>query len=249
MVSRGIVYVVFGKNYERLAVETIAINRRFTDLPFCVFTNIQSYNREHGWKGIKNVTFKEFPSMPDHMNRSIKTQIAKITPYSQTIYLDVDMALQNKGIEHVFDYLNGNTDVVLNKYLRWEENDKILRIYKRAMKQFGCSLPLDVYNGAFIAFNKCQRVSEFFDLWHIYWIKFGMKREMPCLACAIQNMDALNVLTLPSDFFAVDTLKDRAIIQNSCNGFMEKFEIKADWQRYMKGDNPEDWKWVKPDKE
>ncbi len=241
--TRGLIYVVFGKDYEEFAAHAIAISRKFTDLPICVLTNVLAADRSEKWKGVDNVTFREF-NINRTLNRDIKTSMIKHSPFDETIYIDCDAVIQNKGIEKTFDLLEGN-DIVLNRYLHWPKSEhKILNIYDRAMTMFDVTLPLTIYNGALIAFRKNDTTKFFFERWNYFWNKFGRGREMPCLACTVKSMEDLKVNTFPKGFFAVDGMFDDAVIQHKFNErFYEKFDVPVLHGSYPFDSNPKDFSW------
>ncbi len=244
--TKGIVYVVFGAEYEKLAIKTIAYSRQFTNLPICVLTNIK--NRKPEWNKISNLQFVVFDNVPDNYNRGIKTQMFKYTPFDETLYLDCDSVLQKTGIEKVFEFLTGN-DLVLNLLLHWQLKDKVLRVYKNAMLKTKTVLPLKVYNGAFIAFHRSEAVSKFFNMWHNYWLT-NKGREMPFLACAVKQSN-LNVFELDKThcMFEPDIPNTDVIVQHNYNdykgnSFHNKFGLPRIVENKPFDKNPSDWNMV-----
>ena len=242
--NKGILYISFGKDCDILAANTIAYSRQFTDLPICVLTNIK--NRCSKWNEINNITFIEVDAKLNE-NRDYKTRMYFYTPFDETLYLDCDSVIHNKGVEKLFDM---DVDLVLNSLLYWKPADKIINLYKKAMKLTAISLPLRVYNGAFILFNKKLEINKFFKLWNSYWKLTGSGREMPALACALKNSN-LNINILKAGIFAPDYYFPNSIVQhnytpNGNKNFFEKFNIPViqlskpfDHQGTQK-----DWTWV-----
>lgn len=223
----GLIYIAFGREYIRLAESTIPYTKRFTNLPVTLIVN-----RPCKIPSVNVVYVK----MRDSQNREIKTQLHKWTPYDRTLYLDVDSVIQRKGIEKVFDF---DSDIVLNKYLRWEKGDKVLNIYDRCMKKFDVKPPITIYNGAFILFKKKP---QFFDVWHSYWKKFGSGREMPPLACAVKKSGVSY-----ENFkikIAVDSLNPDAMIQHDCNNFLKQFNFPKFTRQTPFDSNPSDFRWT-----
>lgn len=241
--TKGLIYVVFGKDYEEFAAYAIAISRKSTDLPICVLTNVLAAERSEKWKGIPNVTFREF-NVNTVLNRDIKTSMIKHSPFDETLYIDCDAVIQNKGIEKAFELLEGN-DIVLNRYLHWpKEVHKILNIYDRAMRMFDVTLPLTIYNGALVAFRKNNETKFFFERWNYFWNKFGRGREMPCLACTVKSLPELKLNTFPKGFFAVDGMFDKAVIQHKHDDrFYNKFDVPVLNGHYPFDSNPKDFSW------
>jgi hypothetical protein len=229
----GIVYIAFGHEYEKLAARTIPYSRRFTKLKMTLFTNLPERRRKGKYPGV-NVIFLK---MKDNQNREVKTQLYRYTPYDRTLYMDVDAVIQREGIEKIFGF---EEDVVLNPYLRWGKGSKILNIYHRAFKMFGVSLPVTIYNGAFILFKR-RKTANFFNLWNKYWIKFGKGREMPCLCCAVKNSGvSVGEFKIKIN---IDSLSSDAMIQHDCIGFIEKFNFPH-YKSVTPGDSPSDFRWL-----
>lgn len=240
--SRGILIIAFGKAYDQLAAHTIRHSRQFTDLPICVFSNI--LKRSSIWKEIGGVEFLDFPVSQDE-NRGVKTQMVQSTPFDETLYLDCDSVIQKPGIEKVFEY---EEDLVLNSYLHWNVGDKIIRLYRRVMKTNNVTLPLTVYNGAFIRFLKNEKVESFFHRWHRFWVKTGAGREMPPLNCAIKKSD-ISVAKAAPYFFEPDKWNKNCIVQHNYNSnagknWFEAFNLPVIKQNKPFDKHSSDWNWV-----
>ncbi len=240
--TQGILYIVFGKEYDRLAARTIRYSRQYTNLPICIFSNVPKHDSV--WKGIKNIEFMDFPA-PQDENRGVKTQMILSTPFDETLYLDCDSVIQKPGIENVFAY---KEDLVLNVYLHWKEGDKIVRIYRRAMKTNNVELPLTVYNGAFIRFLKNERDYGFFRQWYKFWVATGKGREMPALNCAIKKSDVVVGKAAPY-FFEPDRYDKNCIVQhnyntNSGKNWFDEFGLPVIKQNKPFDKHSSDWNWV-----
>lgn len=187
----GLLYIAFGEKFKKLAVQTIAYSRKYTDLPITILTN--SKNREHLEK-LNNVNVVYIEDVTAN-NRQYKTTMIDYTPYDKTIYLDVDSVIQRKGIETAFSKLDG-CDLMCNIYGRWVGHIP-LSYYRTAMRLLKVNSPINIYYGALIGFNKTENIKNFFKTWNINWkiIKndmfrmTGMYREMPALACTIKKMN------------------------------------------------------------
>jgi hypothetical protein len=208
-VTRGIVFIAFGQEYDKLAAHTVAKSRQFISVPITVLTNIE--NRHPKWKDVPDVNFI-FLDMPTSENRAVKTQIYKYTPYDETLYVDCDSVFIKAGIERVFDHLK-ESDVVLQHCSLWLDGKKYYRIYRDAAVKFGISLPLRVYMGGFWAFRKTPETIKFFDLWNEYWKTLGAGRDMPALACAVLKSRIPHDIVFKNDhkFFSYG-ITDEAII-------------------------------------
>ncbi|MHC1572526.1 MAG: hypothetical protein ACXQTL_07255, partial [Methanosarcinales archaeon] len=133
---------------------------------------------------------------------------------------------------------------VLARYQRWERGKPVLRIYKKAMKQFGVEPPIDVWWGGVVGFNKNERTKAFFNLWYSYWEQFGKRRDMPCLACAVANSPSLRVGMMSRGFFAYDMDIEDAVIQHFAGKkFLDKFGIDS-WLKQPPPTNVDDFRWI-----
>jgi len=185
----GLISVAFGEKFDCMAAHAFAYSRRYTDLPITILTNIQ--NRCAKWKEINDVNFMFFPCMA-HENRQLKTTMIDHSPYDKTIYIDADSIIQRKGIENVFDKLNG-ADIMLNIYGKWF--DRIpLSYYRYAMHRIRETIPITIYYGAFIGFTKSDKAKDFFTRWNANWELSGIEREMPALACTVKKSSGLKLI-------------------------------------------------------
>jgi SAM-dependent methyltransferase len=198
MNKRGIVMIAMGEEYERLASETLQHSIRNVEIPVTVIFNRENYTGD--WSGLELIN-KVFVNCETNKNREIKTQLYEYTPYEETLYMDVDAVIHKKGIEKVFDKLK-TAHIVFQRHFEWVKYKKYYDIYRRAMNMFDCQLPIDVMIGGFFAFRKTSDVKTFFDLWLEYWEDFGSGRDMPPLACAVQNSGInYNTITRQDDKF------------------------------------------------
>jgi len=211
IMNNGILYIVFGEKYEKLAVNTIAYSRQFTNLPFYILTNIK--NRNNKWKNISNITFKEF-NLPIEQNRDIKTTMIDYSPFDSTLYLDCDSIITKPGIENVFDIFKNN-DLLFTLYGIVDASNQVNKYYVATMKKLHISFPLTIYYGAIIGFNKTDQTKFFFSQWNKNWKEIGITREMPALACTMKLNRHLNakVIKLTDNIFAWP-INPNAIIQH-----------------------------------
>jgi|WetSurMetagenome_2_1015567.scaffolds.fasta_scaffold51913_5 hypothetical protein len=261
MNSRGIVFIVFGKEYDRLASYTVTLSAPNVNIPITVITNIKIFDsnlvsllprskvvKGARWSHVPNINFI-YLDMPDEANREVKTQLYKYSPYEETIHIDCDSIVTKPGIEKVFDHFNGN-DLILqsNGTPTWEIGKRYFKIYRDAAKKFGCTLPWNIYQGAFFSFRKSEATIAFFDLWNKYWKENGSGRDMPALACAVQNSKIQHSIITANDhkFFAFSDIKDAIVIHpTSMTRLALRFKTPMfrPYREFDKNFN-EDWKSV-----
>lgn len=234
--KQGILYVVFGKEFERFAIDCLEHSIKNTKYPMHVLTNLNPISER--WNQFDNITFTQF-DLHDNENRQIKTQCIHYTPFEETLLLDCDTVI-NKEVS--FDWLKGK-DIVLRSLFYWTKGEKILRLYRNAFQMFDVHLPINIYNGAYVMFRINQKTINFFNLWNKYWIDFGKWREMPCLCSAVQNSN-LELGLLPENEFEPQEWIEGCTIQHDTVLFCPNYGIKP----LVKHDNldpdPKLWNWV-----
>jgi len=187
----GLLTVAFGVKFDLMAAHTCEYSRKFTDLPITVLTNIPEEKRCEKWKGISNINFV-YISSDQCKNRHYKTSMIDYSPYDKTIYIDADALIQKKGIEKVFDRLEGK-DIMLNVYGKWIDRVP-LSYYRRAMALLNVKTPITIFYGAFIGFTKSEGARRFFKEWNANWKRSNIKREMPALACTVKQLPDLKLV-------------------------------------------------------
>jgi len=241
-VNKGVLTVVFGKEFDRLAAATFSYGRKFTKLPFHVLTNLKEESRSAEWKKIKNVTFEVF-DLPQSRNRQAKLSMNAHTPFDQTLYLDCDSVIQKEGVETFADYF-GDKDLVLCHKTTFLPERPVYQIYADTMKVAGVGLPLILYYGAIIAFKKdSKEVDRFFASWYGMWEKMGSGREMPSL-CSIVKRDGIKRNLFPRPWFSGMKERPGAIVQHHFGKrFCSKFKV-PEWEDYKPYDKPENFRRV-----
>lgn len=187
MKTRGIVYLAFGKEYDKLTTATAEYSRRFTKLPMCVLTNLKEQNTY--WKNVSDVCFK-YISLPSEKNRRIKVSLLDYTPYDETLFIDSDAVIQNYNIESLFDYLK-NFDVACQYCGTTVKKDSNLTFYKKTYgklaKLLKESYPIEILSTVALLFRKTETSQKFFALWKEYWKLMGCSRDMPAFTFAVKH--------------------------------------------------------------
>lgn len=227
MKSRGIILVVYGMRFDTLAAHTMSYSRKNTNLPITIVTNISETQRHRLWFSISNINFI-YRNEPDNKNRFIKLQLYKYTPYEETIYMDIDAVIQNKGIENIFSALEDSA-VLLCPYGTFITQRNLLSAYEKAYRMLREKLPVRIYYGAVIVFKKCQDTINFFDAWLNNWRKSKVKREMPALSVTVKRNPGLKIseISVSKEFFSWRVNKNCIIQHEYGNGadFWQNFSI------------------------
>ncbi len=174
----GLIFVVFGEQFDYLAAHAMAYTRQFTKLPIHVISNLPANHRHPKWKEVADIDFT-YIDLPTEENREIKTTIVNYTPFENTLYLDADSIIQHESFDaDIEKYFSGDFDIIVNWFCSFPTPDnRFQNIYLRAYKQFECEGVMNVYNGAIIGFKKTDKASELFNRWNGYWKDFGKQRR------------------------------------------------------------------------
>jgi hypothetical protein len=217
-VTKGIITVAFGEEYERLAAHTMLFSRKYTNLPITVITNISEEKQDPLWLKNSNVNIiREYLSQDQ--NRFVKLHLYEYTPYDETLYIDCDSVIKNNGVDEIFNMLK-TSDIMVNFFCAWKKNEKIPNIYKKAFVEAGVKLPVKIYNGGILLFKKNDAVIKMFKKWFDLWKALGSGREMPALNCALKiasNYYDLSLSTFPKSFFSPDVKCDTCVVQHNYN--------------------------------
>jgi len=234
--SRGILYLAFGEEFEKLAVATATYSRQFTDLPICILTNRKAVSSK--WSSVSN-TFLKNILLPTIKNRTVKVSLLRYTPFDETLFMDADAVIQKSGIETVFQYLD-DYDLACQHYgviksiedKNWERAF-VEKTYLKLAKMLGEDFPIHLYSEAAVLFRKTDGAKILFDRWEAYWKRMGSGRDMPAFSFAVKHtLCRVKVFTEDSIKFCKNVEDESALIQHKgFAGFEKKFKLPAykDW--------------------
>jgi len=111
----------------------------------------------------------------------------------------------------LFDKLN-STGLIFQSYGTWREGKKYFKIYRDALRLFGASLPLSILVGGFWAFRKGAEIERLSKKWIENWELTGKGRDMPSLACAMQQLQIPYVAIRKEDGFFSVNINDPSIV-------------------------------------
>ncbi len=234
MKSRGILYLAFGREFDKLTAASARYSRRFTDLPFCVLTNLKKQNIR--WEYVDNVQFI-YIDLPTNKNRAIKVSLLEYTPFDETLFLDSDAVIQRSGIERLFNFLE-EFDVCCQFFDTLYKNDKnfeqdfIKKTYDKLARILEESYPIQLYAEAAILFKKTESCREFFVLWKEFWELMGCGRDMPAFSFAVKWLQNRVKIFNGITKFATNKEDNNYFIQHKgFEGFEKKFGLPnyIDW--------------------
>jgi len=231
--DRGIIFVAFGKEYDKLAANTLKYSRKFTDLPFYVLTNLEK--RDGIWNGISDVTFKFIP-LAANENRKVKVSIINYSPFDETLYIDVDAVIQRFGIEEIFDLLK-ISDVVCQSICQpFSPKTELQRkIYDKMATALGESFPINRICGGIYLFKKSENSFQFFSLWEKYYELNDTGRDMPALCFAVKHCSSFIKILKENDKVNLFHLKEnnKCFVQhNNFSNWGKKFGISS-YERWI----------------
>lgn len=248
MPKEGILLVAFGKNFAELA-KAAYTKSVLEGYPIHVVTD-----RPNGriFAGLP-WTVTECPNMTVQQNREVKCLMYQYTPFDRTLYLDVDQVVPRPGI-HKFFELPGN--LVMTPVFLWKPGCKIVRLYKHAFAQLGAKLPITVYGGALLRFDRTAETVSLFKRWRFNWNANGRGRDMPALACAVQQWKREEpgraVTPVPQGWHAGFMRRDdKSIIQHAWSDAADFCKVYGlpNWEancsvRPYEANAKHDWAWV-----
>lgn len=235
-VSRGILYLAFGPEFDKLTAASARYSRKFTDLPMCVLSNIDE--RSHMWKEVDGVSF-QFVSLPTNQNRQVKVSLIQHTPFDETLFMDSDAVIQRPGVGLMFQHLHKH-DLLCQRFGTIEhprdpayEADFIAKTYDKLASILGEQYPIELFGEAALLFRKTDAAREFFDLWERYWVQMGSGRDMPAFCFAVKHAKCRTKVFGPDGVRFCKNAEDPfAFIQHKgFPGFEKKFGLPEykDW--------------------
>lgn len=237
--NRGVLYLAFGKEFDKLTAASAKYSRQFTNLPICVLTNLKEQDRNIIWKEIPNVFFK-YSEQASKNNRAIKVSLLSHTPFDETLFMDSDALIQNPGIEKLFDCLE-DYDMACQFYGILQNRDDstimeksfILKTYDKLLRLLREEYPIELFAEAALLFRKTDGAKSIFDKWQIYWKLMGSGRDMPAFCFAVKHSKGrVNIFGSNGIKFCKNAEDENAFIQHKgFAGFEKKFGLPAykDW--------------------
>jgi len=230
--TRGIIYVAFGEEFDKLTAATAGYSRKFTDLPMCVLTNLK--RRSSAWSKVSGVSFKLI-ALPAKENRRIKVSLIKYTPFDETLFMDSDAVIQKPGIESLFKHLK-NFDIACQYFDILTDaacKSKLAKkTYGKLAKLLNEEFPIDLFGEAALLFKQSKNSYQFFDLWYKYWEMVGCGRDMPGFCFAVKHLyNYVKVFKENIKFCINKEDKNYYIQHQGFNGFKQKFNLPnyKDW--------------------
>lgn len=237
MKSRGIIYLAFGEEFDKITAATARYSRKFTDLPIRVLSNLHSHPL---WKNISNVSFTYIP-LPTVRNREVKVSLIDYSPFEESLFLDSDALIQRPNIESVFRYLLSH-DIVCSFYrkIRFRsEPSPCYNLYAFLALHFNEKFPIPALLDSAFLFRKSKTAQQFFLLWKKLWVFGGSSRDMPAFSFTARHSSAkVKVFYRHSNicFCTHQRNKNHFIQHKGYSGFEKEFGLPhyKDWSPLKK---------------
>lgn len=159
---RGIVYIAFGRNAIKEADLSIRSLKKVSRLPVRLIKGSSS--------GVLTNA---------QLARSRKTDLLNLSPYEETLFLDADTRI-HQNPEVGFRALSEGWELVIVPSLHQDAHRPLWHL-KEEEREFtfqalGTYSPM-MLNSGVMFFRKCDRVANFFKLWHEEWLRFKDKDQ------------------------------------------------------------------------
>jgi hypothetical protein len=171
MISRGLVYITYGKeSLETAKFSLCSFKKHNPNIPATIFTNVMEQAKE--FDNIYEYSADELTDIKYYFEdiyklRSMKVRFLKFSPYDQTLYLDCDTVIRS-NLDEIFSLLDKYDFITtLNAEWNWENKTKIslLNLTSRDIHAINCGV---------LAYNNNYRMYQLFDAW---WNRFVEKTQ------------------------------------------------------------------------
>jgi hypothetical protein len=203
VINRGVIYCATNNVFflEAALISAIAFRQLNPDISVTIFCDASTYQKlpleDVGIKLVKVSMEADRNKSLGFVSRNLKTQLAKITPYQETLYIDSDM-LPLKPIAHIWNYLSeADLAMVLDEsptiaqcdHIEKEEIDYTMRILPGSTPQF---------NSGFMLWRDNEETQALFEQWQQEWQCF-QKHDQLAMARALATT-RLKVAEIPVNY-------------------------------------------------
>lgn len=196
--KRGVVYIAMGapEHAAYSAASILSLHDFGYKGPISVFTDLPLYFDKLKRENVEVVQVN-VPKGFQRPSRWVKTRLAQLSPYEETLYLDAD-TVGLSSIDKIWSYLSkGEIAVCLDinpmladaKHSSLKEYVYTLKRYSPASIQYNCGVML---------WKRSKSVLRLFNEWHKEWQRFGDIDQL-AFTRAVQNTGVVPV-ELPAIF-------------------------------------------------
>lgn len=237
--KNGICLLCFGdESFGKLTYNLVASIKQYDDIHFTIFTDHTSISSVDKtiFDSIVDIPYSSFYlNNIKHPNR-FKLCLHEISPYENTMYLDVDsLYTSNNKINDLFNLLNDDIDLIgqNEKIINLNNTTKIFHGYDVSMFnpnfKFKNNL-LHQLHGQFLLFKKNSKTKEFFNLARKIYDKMDNKEitnihEWNWFGRPIEEL----AMTLATGLFDINILKNFAPVSVQSDDLEYDYIIKNKW--------------------
>ena len=182
-VSRGVVYVAYGKNArDQAMLSAQSLRKQHPEMPFRVLSD-RSFPRVY-----------RFPDMPvihhkdtDPGARGVKLNVDTLSPFDHTLYLDADTRVQG-DITMPFDLLDNGWEMCIVPCRRQADNaHSHVNTDERETTFEEVGDGLLALQGGVIWFRKCEAVHRLFAAWREEWARWEDQDQAALVRALVTN--------------------------------------------------------------
>jgi hypothetical protein len=240
---RGIVYVCAGDEWPAILECSLKTLRMFSTLPVTVLACCESAKLcEVATAYDAEIIVPDMPSGTSQTkSRWMKTQLATLSPYDETLYLDCDTVVMG-SLDNIWQHLTPETNLAMKTETPCPtigQRDWVNNPPERGDTIGLCGASWPHYHSSTILFRKCPEVLALFRVWHREWARWGIDprapriQDQPALARATY-LTGVRAGTLPTIYNARydpkggDELTPETVVYSSS---VYRKEFGQQWQR------------------
>jgi Nucleotide-diphospho-sugar transferase len=175
--NRGAIYCATGSvNYlEAALISAIAFRRLNPDIPVTLVSDCQLNHALLHEHGITPIAIEADPNR--FASRHIKTGLGRLSPYTETLYLDADI-LPLKPIASIWDYLEqADLGMVRDRTPTIGQCNHIgTKERRHTLRTLPASTPQ--YNGGLLLWRKSSATQDLFAEWRQEWERFRKQDQL-----------------------------------------------------------------------
>jgi hypothetical protein len=174
--QRGLIYITFGKKAIEMAkISFKSFKQHNPQIPVAIFTNLPDMAKD--FDHIHEYSSEELSDINHYFKEtnkfsSLKIRFLKMSPYSQTLYLDSDTFVKG-NLDEIFNLLDSNELITtLNADWKWSDDAYYTHDHSNNKKQGLVNLTSSNKNNVncgVIAYKNTDIIKNFFDVW---WLNF-----------------------------------------------------------------------------
>jgi hypothetical protein len=235
----GIAYLAIGLSYLQQAVlSAISVIEHTASCPnITIYTDVY-WSSNVLIKDCENINIENISHYcdcslsPDVLSAYLKTKLYELSPFNKTLFLDTDIRAVG-DVSYIWSYCNKSIAVARAfSPLYAEANYSEGSEEKYTQKSLSILGDFAQYNTGVFLFEKCDRISEIFELWNREWHMFKKHENMSFTRITTQGV---NVDFLDSKYnqFYPDANLDSILI-HYIDSYKIHLDTKAEWLHIIK---------------